>query len=242
MAPHPFFLSVWWFAAGLACAAPEIFVRGTDGRGISIELIGVENDNVIFRRSGDPQEFTLPLSQFDESSQERIRETGATLAPRRPKIEIEVIISRKREKQGSYMVQQTVSSEVKFRNPDLTLAYPESKGRIVYLGEDRSTPGNFAVMAVRDFTFSLTPNGNSRQRLDEFESRYDSDNKGYNNVGGLQYSAYLLVIYGDEGEIILTHTTDATMRRLCNTPEGAKKLADCKPGTPLNKNFEPRKY
>jgi hypothetical protein len=224
-------------------AGPVLEVRNTEGKALKIELIAVEGDNVVFSTTGkEVKEHILPIAKFDAASQEKVREEAKTLPPRLPKINIEVVISNKRDKQGYYMVNQTVSSKVKIRNLTTRIDYPASKGHVIYFGQNRRNDGFFKVMANEHFEFSVPANKTFETDVLGFKTRYDSDNKGYGNVGGYQYESYVLVLTDPEGKVIGTKTTDGSLRSAIEKDlSKARRLIDLKPSEILNKDLETMK-
>jgi hypothetical protein len=226
-----------------ALAGPIVEVRNTEGKSLKIELIAVEGDSVTFNTIGkESKEHTLPIAKFDGSSQEKIREEGQGLPIRLPKIDIEVVISNKRDKEGYYMVNQTVASKVKIRNLSTRTNYPASKGHVVYFGQNRRNDGFFKVMANHSFEFSVPANKTFETDVLGFKTSYDSDNKGYGNIGGYQYESYVLVLTDPEGNVIGTKTTDGSLRSALERDlSKAKRLIELKVDEQLNKNLETMK-
>ena len=224
-------------------AGPFVEVRNAEGKALKIELIALEGDNVVFSTTGkEVKEHTLPIAKFDASSQEKLREEAKTLPPRLPKIDIEVVISNKRDKEGYYMVNQTVSSKVKIRNLSTRIDYPASKGYVVYFGQNRRNDGFFKVMANKDFEFSVPANKTFETDVLGFKTSYDSDNKGYGNIGGYQYESYVLVLTDTQGNVIGTKTTDGSLRSAIDKDlSKAKRLISLKADELLNKDLETMK-
>jgi hypothetical protein len=224
-------------------AGPVIEVKNTEGKPLKIELVALEGDSVVFNTtSKEIKEHTLPIAKFDATSQEKLREEAKTLPPRLPKIDIEVVISNKRDKEGYYMVNQTVSSKVKIRNLSTRIDYPASKGHVVYFGQNRRNDGFFKVMANKDFEFSIPANKTFETDVLGFKTSYDSDNKGYGNIGGYQYESYVLVLTDAEGNIIGTKTTDGSLRSALDKDlSKAKRLITLQVDQLLNKDLETMK-
>lgn len=224
-------------------AGPVVEVRNADGKALKIELIALEGGSVVFNTTGkEIKEHTLPIAKFDAASQEKLREEAKDLPPRLPKIDIEVVISNKRDKDGYYMINQSVASKVKIRNLTTRIDYPASKGHVIYFGQDRRNDGFFKVMANEHFEFSVPANKIFETDVLGFKTSYDSDNKGYGNVGGYQYESYVLVLTDVEGNVIGTKTTDGSLRSAIEKDlSKAKRLIDMKPNEILNKDLETMK-
>lgn len=222
-------------------AGPVIEVRNADGKPLVIELLAVEGENVVFATTGDKaKEHTLAIAKFDTDSQAKIREEGKALPPRLPKLDIEVVVSKRREKEGYYMVRQEVSAKVKLRNLSARIPFPATKGTITYFGRNRKNPDNYRVMSKRPFNVeALVPNKGTETDVLGFKTSFDSDNKGYGNVGGYEYDSYLLILTDAEGNILANKTSDAGVRAAIEKDASkAKQLADLTEGTVVDKNLE----
>lgn len=222
-------------------AGPTIEVRNSDGKSLMIELLAVEGDNVVFSTTGEKsKEHTLAIAKFDADSQTKIREEGKTLPPRLPKLDIEVVVSKRREKEGYYMINQEVSAKVKLRNLSARIPFPATKGTITYFGRNRKNPDNYRVMSKRSFDVeALIPNKGTEANVLGFKTRFDSDNKGYGNLGGFEYDSYLLTLVDPEGNILAHKTSDAGVRAVIEKDASkAKQLADLKEGAVVDKNLE----
>ena len=199
-----------------ALAGPVFDVRSSEGKALRIELLEVSGETVTFTTAGEKggKEHSLPIARFEASSQTRILEEAKDLPPRLPKLDIEVVVSKKREKDGYYMVNQTVSAKVKLRNLNPRIAFPKSKVHLTYFGRNRRNGENYKVMERKSFDCELAAGAQTEEPVEGFKTRYDSDNKGYGNVGGYQYDSYLLVITDQEGNVIEAKTSDAGVRAL----------------------------
>lgn len=84
----------------------------------------------------------------------------------------------------------------------------------------------------------LKPNGDSTNTLEPFVTTYDSDNKGQGNVGGFQYTGYLLVFVNDKNEVIFNQTTDADIRKaIIANPSLLSTMAGYIKDTPLDEKM-----
>ena len=144
----------------------------------------------------------------------RDSDEGKDLAPRLPKLDIEVVVSKKKDKEGWYMVNQTVSARVKMKNLSTRIAFPKSTIHLTYFGRDRRNAENYKIMERKSFECELAIGAQTEEAVDGFKTRYDSDNKGYGNVGGYEYDSYLLVITDADGKVIDARTSDAGVRAL----------------------------
>lgn len=200
-------------SAAAAFAAPVITVKDKAGRSMDIEVSGVTGDRVSFTRTSDGKIFQLPLNTFDAESVERITAAKGEAATSHPPYIVDLVVEKRRKKDGYYMVTQTVAAKVTVKNP-ADLAAPPASVRVVYLGEDRRTGKAYSVLAVRDYKIELPAGKSDVRELDPFTTRYDSDNKGDGNIGGVQYDGYLLLILNAAGEIVQHECNSAKLNEV----------------------------
>ena len=232
---------VWSALAVTAFCADSISVTDLKGRSITIELTSLANNSVTFRRQGDPKEFTLPVANFDQASQELIRKQAAQLPAVMPKIQPEVIIGKRRaDVAGSrYMVKQEITGTIKLTNPSATASIPAATGKIIFLGQNTRTPGLFKILSSQSFEVTIKPGETFIKEVDSFSTSYDSDNKGSGNVGGYQYFGYFFALIDASDTVILDLTTTGSFRvALANKPELVKKVVALPKGTTLNEKLE----
>ncbi len=224
-----------------ALAGPKFTVRDTEGRPLDIELIAATGETFTFRRQDDRQRFTLPLEKVDAASRELIAAKAASLGPEVPELAAEVVVGKRRKKDGYYMVNQTVTCTVKIKNTSLELPCPELKAKIAFIGQDRRTPSKYSILATREFPVEIEPGGTATEIVKEFTTRYDSDNKGTGNIGGYEYTGYLLTLFDSDGSPVFEYTTDATIRRaLTRDVNLAKNLVNHPVKTQLDENMQKR--
>lgn len=232
---------VWSTLAVTACCADSISVTDLKGRSITIELTSLANNSVTFRRQGDPKEFTLPVANFDQASQELIRKRAALIPAAMPKIQPEVTLDKRRTDVAgsSYMVKQAITGTIKLTNPSATASVPAATGKIIFLGQNTRTPGLFKILSSQCFEVTLKPGGTFIKEVDPFSTSYDSDNKGSGNSGGYQYFGYFFALIDASDKVILDLTTTGSFRvALVNKPELVKKVVALPKGTMLNDKLE----
>jgi hypothetical protein len=194
-------------------AAP-ITVTDVKGRVIEVELVSVTDSSVTFRRADNPKEFTLPLNNFADDSQQLIRKSASLIPVVVPKIQPDVIIGKRRSSDESYyMKKQDIECTVKLTNPDLKVPIPTVSGKILFIGEDRRTPGLLKILSTQEIETAIEPNKTFVKEMDSFSTTYDSDNKGVGNVGGSQYVGYILVMKDAENNVVLSHTLTGSFRQ-----------------------------
>jgi len=222
-------------------AGPVFDVRSSDGKALKIELLEVSGENVTFNTVGEKggKEHSLTLARFDADSQKKILDEGKDLAPRLPKLDVEVVVSKKKDKDGYYMVNQTVSARVKLKNTSTRIAFPKSTVHLTYFGRSRENAANYKIMGRKTFECELAAGKQTEEAVDGFKTRYDSDNAGDYNLGGYQYDSYLLVITDAEGNVIEAKTSDAGVRALiAKDLSKAGTVNKTGVGTILNKDLE----
>jgi hypothetical protein len=225
-------------SSGFLHAAP-ISVTDQKGRAIEIELVSLVNDSVTFRRAG--KEFSLPISNFADASQELIRKEAARIPAVIPKIQPEVIIGKRRDNGDSYfMVKQDITCTIKLTNPSNTVPVPPLKGTILFIGQDRRTPDLFEILSTQSLEASIEPGKTFEKKMEPFTTTYDSDNKGVGNVGGAQYTGYILALFDDAGEVVLEQTATGSFRQALSAKPGLlKELAKHPKGKILTEKLEP---
>ncbi|MDP3849276.1 MAG: hypothetical protein Q8Q59_02150 [Luteolibacter sp.] len=215
-------------ASVILCDAGKVMaVRDTKGRALDIELLSVTGESIRFKRLDTSKEFSVAIDVFDEDSQEKIRKEADSLPALLPPLDVEVVIGKRRQKKASYyMEEQEISCTVKLKNLSHEIPLPNLTGRVLFVGRNQRTPDAYTILSVQDFPVELKPGESSASGLKSFITKYDSDNKGYGNVGGYQYSGYLLVLLNDKQEVVFNQTTDGGIRKvLTERPGLLEKMA-----------------
>jgi hypothetical protein len=225
-------------SSGFLFGAP-ISVTDQKGRAIEIELVAVAGDSVTFRRAG--KEFTLPIGNFADASQELIRKEAGRIPAVIPKIQPDVVIGKRRQKDDSfYMVKQEITCTVKLANPSNTAPVPPVSGKIVFIGQDRRTPELFEILSSQSVEASIKPGETLVREMEPFITTYDSDNKGTGNVGGSQYIGYVLVLLSEAGDVVLDDTKTASLRQSISAkPSVLKELVNYPKGQLVTEKLVP---
>jgi len=232
--------------------ADQIIVQSTDGRTISIEVLSLEGNNVSFKMPGKAQTFTLGLDRFAQNSQDAIKEAaggiktatagdtaGTATAGAYPPLEIDVVIGKRRTKEGYYMVNQTVSGKVKLKNTSGALACPKAEAHIVFIGQDRELNTRLMVLAKESFDFQLARAGTFEHEYDSFTTRYDSDNKGDGNIGGYQYEHYVIILTDEAGNVLSCKSSSNEYQKLVEQDQTlAKKVTKLKKSAFITEKLE----
>ena len=239
--PLPAVFVVWIALLSAALCAVSMTVTDLKGRSIAIELISLADNSVTFRRQGESKEFTLPVSNFDQSSQDLIRKQAAQLPAVMPRIQPDVVIGKRRQDAAGsyYMVKQEITGTVKLTNLSTSVSVPNVTGKIVFIGQETSTPGIFTVLSSQSFQAIIKPGETFTKETETFFTSYDSDNKGSGNVGGYQYFGYVFALMDDAGKVILDLTTTGSFRlALANKPNLITQVVNLPKGTRLSDKLE----
>lgn len=241
MTKHPL-TSALLVLSSLCAFAEPLSVKDKQGRSMDIELISVTNDRVKFNRVSDGKTFEVPLSSFDADSTTRIQAKKAALGDAHPTYEINVVVDKRRKKKdGSwYMVEQTIAGKVDLKNPVINGTAPAGKARILYFGEEQRTGGRYSVLSTEEYDFQIAGGATHTHEVAPYVTSYDSDNKGYGNVGGLQYEGYLLLLMDAKGNVIQFQTTSGRLNQLLTEkPDFKAKFKTLKAKTQLDDKFVP---
>jgi hypothetical protein len=231
-----------WIALATAVIAAPMTVTDLKGRSIEIELVSSVNGSVTFRRVGSPKEYTLPVSNFDQASQDLIRKNAAEIPAAMPKINADVVLGKRRKGKGDsyYMVIQEVTSTTKLTNSSTTERVKGISGTLVYVGQNTRTPDLYSVLSSQKFEASINPGDTYVKEMEAFTTSYDSDNKGTNNVGGYQYYGYVLVLQDAEGNVILSQATAGSFKlALAAKANLAKEVIAYPKGKAITDKLEP---
>jgi len=209
---------------------------------MDIELISVTSDRVKFNRVSDGKTFEVPLASFDADSTARIQAKKSALGETHPTYEINVVIDKRRKKKDDswYLVEQTIAGKVNLKNPVINGTAPAGKARVLYFGEEQRTGGRYSVLSTEEYNIQIKGGETHTHEVAPYVTTYDSDNKGYGNVGGLQYEGYLVLIMDEKGNVIQFQTTCARLNQLLNEkPEYKAKFKTLAAKSQLDDKFVP---
>lgn len=193
--------------------ADPISITDSQGRTLSIHLLSLAEDTIAFTiADADDREFELPVARLDEASRTKVREAAKSLKPRIPPVEIDVTVGKRRKKEGYYMINQTVTTKVTIKNPSHSIAFPKSSARILFIGRNRRNDDVFKILSSDKFEVQISPARSMEFEPKIFSTSYDSDNKGYGNIGGYQYDSYIVAILDGDGKVIGSKTSSPGVR------------------------------
>jgi len=209
---------------------------------MEIELLSVTNDRVKFNRASDGKTFEVPLSSFDADSTARIQSKKSALGDAHPTYQIDVVVDKRRKKKGDsyYLIEQTIAGKINLKNPVMNSPAPAGMARVLYFGEDQRTGGKYAVLSTEQYDFQIAGGATHTHEVAPYVTTYDSDNKGYGNVGGLQYEGYLVLIMDEKGNVIQFQTTCSRLNQLLTEkPEYKAKFKTLAAKAQLDDKFIP---
>ncbi len=245
-------LLVWGTLVPAAFCGDLQTVADQKGRSLIIQLVSLSGESVTFKRQGEDKEYKLPISQFDQGSQDRIRkqaeEMAAAGAQKPPaaadyKIQPGIVIGKRRRDKGDsyYMENQEITSTVKLANLSTTVRADGLMGAVIYIGRNTGKPDIYSVLSTQKFKASVDASGSFSKEMDSFTTTYDSDNKGAGNLGGYQYYGYVLALFDSKGELILTETTTGSFRMaLAAKKEFVDAVLTYPKGATISDKLEPK--
>jgi hypothetical protein len=222
--------------------AEPLSVKDKQGRSMEIEVLSISNDRVKFNRVSDGKTFEVPLSSFDADSTTRIQAKKSALGETHPTYEMNVVVDKRRKKKdGSwYLIEQTIAAKVDLKNPVVNETAPAGKARVLYFGEEQRTGGKYSILSTEEYDFQIKGGATHSHEVAPYVTTYDSDNKGYGNIGGLQYEGYLVLLMDEKGNVIQFQTTCARLNQLLTEkPEYKAKFKTLTAKTQLDDKFVP---
>lgn len=226
---------------GSVAADSDVFtVTDKKGRAMAITLVSKKGEKFVIRRVKDNVEFTITASSLDEASQKVLLKEAADLPVSYPKLDLDVTIGKRRKPDnGSYYMRvMEVSSKVTLTNMERDNPSPPCDCALVLFGQDQRNEEVFQVLSNQKF--KLTPSGEGAVfNIKPFNTRYDSDNKGYGNIGGFKYVGYLLIVRDLEKNVIATKTVYSKIKKALSNPAFAKTMYDAAAGTQTGENMKP---
>lgn len=247
----PVVVSAWVVLATTVFGGDLLTVADQKGRSLIIQIVTLADDTVTFTRQGDTKEYKLPISQFDQGSQGRIRKQSEELAASggakasaatdyrlQPSV---VIGKRRRDKGDSYYIEiQEITCMVKLANLNTTVRAEGLKGSIVFFGRNTRKPDLYNVLSSQNFDAAVDGSGTFSKEMEAFSTSYDSDNKGAGNLGGFQYYGYVFALFNSTGKLVLTETAAGNFRMaLANKAELLDAVLKYGKGTTVSDKLEP---
>lgn len=220
-------------------AGPTISLSNKDGVSFEAEILALDKKETTVRRTSDQRVFVVPLNTLNASTRKLLRKNADLITDVHPDYELDVIIGKRRKKEGFYMSRQTVTCKVNIENSSRELDSPGFKMRVLLIGQDQKDTDSFMILTAQDFKGSPSKNATATFQLNPVTTSYDSDNKGYGNVGGFKYEDYILILTDLDNRLIMTKSLSSEYsKELVNQPGIIKKLMRAKSKTTFRKGLK----
>ncbi|MGE9268774.1 MAG: hypothetical protein ACQKBY_11825 [Verrucomicrobiales bacterium] len=229
-------------ALPLSAAGPVLTISNKAGKSLVVELLELKDEGVRVRLVENKAKYDIPFDQLSPESVEALKEKGANLPAVYPELELDVVVKKRRKDLGSsyYMKAMTVGGTVKVENRSQRRDCPPSFARLVFVGQDQRTPEKFTVLAVRDLELAPKAGQVFEQKVEDFETQYDSDNKGQGNIGGYKYFGYLLLVHDGEGRIVEHKTVSGVIAKAVSDNQGVLgSMLKTRPGAMMDDQMLP---
>lgn len=223
----------------LTCA--EILtISDKKGRSMVVELVSRQGNKIVVKRLKDNKTFTIDPLTLSEESQKEIKEKSKKIKEAYPPIEAKVVINKRRKHahRSYYMKKMTISSKITLTNKNSKIISPNCQCNIIFIGQSQRDTDRFVVLSNESFKLTPTHKGTDFKSTPTVTS-YDSDNRGYGNIGGYKYVGYLLVVSDrDRKSVVLTKTMYSTIKKAMEANGAlANNMRNYKEGTYLDKSM-----
>jgi len=233
---------VWVSLLSCMLAGPMVEISNKKGEVLVAELLSVGDTGAKLKKVSGGATFEVGFDLLSEESVKMLKEKAADLPVAYPVFELDVMVSKRRKaKNGSYYLKaMTVGGKITVSNRSMRKDFPVTKGRIVFLGQDQRDKSVYSVLAVSKFEVSPKAGKEQDIPLPEFVTTYDSDNKGYGNIGGFKYEAYMVILYDDDGKIIYSKSLDGKVSKAAaDNPKVLNSFLTITQGTKLTDKMVP---
>lgn len=235
-----FALFISLFASALSAPEP-VTITDTKGRSISVTLVSLTESTLKCKLAGRSKVTSIPLANLNTHStnlvKEKIQAAEADAANNIP-LDVDVSINKRRKNSAGsyYMEQMEVSAKIVLKNKNLNVEANTCTGRMVIIGQDQKNTDQYEVL--QNEKFKIVPSHKGAEHITKtVRLRYDSDNKGYGNIGGSKYYGYILIVISGDGTILTSKTTIRKAKELMGPPL-LKTLSKLKVEDMLEENFE----
>ena len=194
--------------------AEPIVLEDLQGRTMEVTVLRQDGETIVIERVDNGKVYAISPDSLNENSKISLLNVVKNLKPIYPPIEADVVIgTRRKEHNGSsYMKRMEVTAKVTLKNKKVNVDCPPCKGELILIGQSQSSAEDFQVLSSQ--TFQVTPSREGAVFLAKpFSTIYDSDNKGYGNIGGFKYEGYLLIVRDLEGKVLFTKTVYAKIKK-----------------------------
>lgn len=223
-------------------AGPIILVANKKGSAFEAELLSATEITATVRRSSDKKLFTLKLETLSADCVKTIEKHRPNLKPPHPEYESEVSIGTRKRNTASYSrITQDVTATAKITNASREIPSPETKGRIVFIGQNQKRKDTYEVLATRDFTVAPEPGQTLTLELRPFVNSYYKDNS-YSSASyaGYKYDGYFVLLFDDDNQIVHHYTTNSRFKKVIEGDIGILDyMRTVKAETELGKSLRP---
>lgn len=187
-----------------ALRAEEVLLRNKDGKSLTVRLLNITGDKLGVVRGSDKKQFTLDLTQLDDSSRAKVDEwvkAGGNLSER---FVAEVNTGKSgRNSAHDYDDQRTVNMEpvIMVKNPDVNVPTKSAKVTALILGRPVNERGAYFVLSTE--TFDLPSLEGGRQKAFPMKKfRHTYDDRGENKYGS-RYLGWVVLIHDPTDQRIM---------------------------------------
>ncbi|MGJ8677776.1 MAG: hypothetical protein ACSHX0_09685 [Akkermansiaceae bacterium] len=221
-------------------SAQVITIADQNGNTTIVSLISRQGDKALVKRMSDGKEFAISPDQLSESSKKELLTHLKKLAEQYPELEIDVVVSKRRNDRGYSAEKMVVSSKVTVTNKDYKIECPPSKLTIVFIGEDLAHNGFYKVLSKQSTDITPTHKGSEFETEAFYIEYYDDNYYSYNH--GHKYVGYLAIITDNKGNVIEEKTVLSAMKKaLEENANLAKNFLKYKKEDKLNQLMEKSK-
>ncbi len=204
------------------------------------KLLEFSDGKAKLQRQPDKKVFTTSIDIFNESSQKKIKKQAEVLAKQYPRLDLSVVVSKRRKTEGSswYMKTMECSVTAKIKNTDRRDS-PACHCNILLFGQDQRHSNKLEVLTNQEFKLAPKIGRTEEYTSKPVYTRYDSDSNGYGNVGGSKYLGYIFIVSDVDGNVIDYKIMSSVLEKPINfNPSLLDKLKKTAAKTYLNKELE----
>jgi len=221
--------------ANVLHAGPIMDLVNNKGNSLNAEVISLTKDQVVVKRVTDKKIFKIKVSTLDIDTRKLLADKADEIIPPHPEYEIDIVLGKRGKKASYYMVKQTISTKITVKNKSREFDSPGVKGHVLIFGENQKDDDLIKILSNQSFEVSPATLSEEARLMKEFHTEYDSDNKGYGNVGGYKYSDYIIILTDLDGKLLKTKTINTKFEKLLVGNQAlATKLINSKAGTSTN--------
>jgi hypothetical protein len=192
------------FATMGALQANEVVLRNKDGKSLTVRLVSITGDKLAVMRESDKKQFTLDLTQLDDSSRAKVDDwvkAGGNISER---YVVDVSTGKSgRNSNYDYDDERIVSMEpiAVVKNPDINVPTKAAKITVLILGRPVNERGGYYVFSNETFDLPSLEGGKQKAfQMKKFRHSYD-DRGSYKF--GARYLGWVVLIHDPEDKRII---------------------------------------